>query len=159
RAAINLGIPAVPTMRVGHLSPAQIRAFVIADNKIAENAGWDRELLTLELQDLSTAGEFDVTVTGFETAEIDLLFEETSSEDPDKADQTPGIDWSQPAVSRVGDLWRIGNHALVCGDALLPATYGALLGPNRAQLVFTDPPYNVPIAGHVSGLGKVKHRE
>jgi DNA modification methylase len=149
----------VPTVRVDHLTPAQIRAYVIADNRLAENAGWDRALLTLELQELSVELNFDVTVTGFETAEIDLLISELNEDSPDEADEVPTIDRSVPAVSRPGDLWRIGDHFLLCGDALKKDSYVTLLGAQKAQMVFTDPPYNVAIAGNVSGLGKVKHRE
>jgi DNA methylase len=146
-------------VRVDHLTPAQIRAYVIADNKLAENAGWDRALLTLELQELSVELNFDVTVTGFETAEIDLLISELNEDTPDDADEVPTIDRSVPAVSRPGDLWRIGDHLLLCGDALKKDSYVTLLGAQKAQMVFTDPPYNVAIAGNVSALGKVKHRE
>lgn len=158
-AAQLLGMSDIPTVRVDHLSPAQIRAYVIADNKLAENAGWDRNLLALELQELSVELNFDVTVTGFETAEVDLLIGELGQTAPEEADNIPEIDRSKPAISRSGDLWRIGDHFLFCGDALDRASYQALLGSNKAQMVFTDPPYNVPIAGHVSGKGKVKHRE
>lgn len=158
-AAKLIGMSDVPTVRVDHLTPAQIRAYVIADNKLAENAGWDRELLTLELQELSIELDFDVTVTGFETAEIDLLVRELNEDTPDEADEVPAIDRSAPAVSRPGDLWRIGDHFLLCGDALKTDSYVNLLGKQKAQMVFTDPPYNVAIAGNVSGLGKVKHRE
>jgi DNA modification methylase len=145
-------------VRVDHLTPAQVRAYVIADNKLAENAGWDRALLTLELQELSVDLNFDVTVTGFETAEVDLLIQDLSEGMSDEADEVPEVDRSVPAVSRPGDRWRIGNHVLLCGDALDKNSY-AILGAKKAQMVFTDPPYNVAIAGNVSGLGKVKHRE
>jgi DNA modification methylase len=158
-AAKLIGMSDVPTVRVDHLSPAQIRAYVIADNKLAENAGWDRELLSLELQELSVELNFDVTVTGFETAEIDLLISELKDEAPDEADQVPEVDRSLPAVSRLGDRWHIGDHVLLCGDALNKNSYANLLGSQKAQLVFTDPPYNVAIGGHVSGLGRVTHRE
>jgi len=158
-AAISVGMTDVPTVRVDHLSPAQIRAYVIADNRLAEKAGWDRELLALELQELSVEPNFDVTVTGFDTAEIDILISEASDTEPDEADAIPEIDRSEPAVSQPGDLWRIGEHFLLCGDALKSASYERLLRGKRAQMVFTDPPYNVRIAGNVSGLGKVKHRE
>jgi len=158
-AAKLVGMRDVPTVRVDHLTPAQIRAYVIADNKLAENAGWDRELLTLELQELSVELNFDVTVTGFETAEIDLLIEEFSEDTSDEADELPEIDRSIPAVTRLGDCWRIGDHFLLCGDALKVDSYDQLLGGSKAQLVFTDPPYNVAIAGNVSGLGRNRHRE
>src|SRR5712675_2101876 len=158
-AAKLAGMNDVPTVRVDHLTPAQIRAYVIADNKLAENAGWDRELLTLELQELSVELNFDVSVTGFETAEIDLLIEEFGEDTSDEADELPEINRSIPAVTRPGDCWRIGDHFLLCGDALKVDSYDQLLSGSKAQLVFTDPPYNVAIAGNVSGLGRNRHRE
>jgi DNA modification methylase len=158
-AAKLVGMSDVPTVRVDHLTPAQIRAYVIADNKLAENAGWDRALLALELQELSVDLNFDVTVTGFEVAEIDLLIQDLNEGAPDEADEVSEVDRSVPAVSRRGDLWCIGNHVLLCGDALDKANYAKLLVARKAQMVFTDPPYNVVIANNVSGLGKVKHRE
>jgi DNA modification methylase len=157
-AAKLIGMSDVPTVRVDHLTPAQIRAYVIADNKLAENAGWDRGLLALELQELSVLLNFDVTVTGFETAEIDLLISEQNESTGDESDKVPAIDRSAPAVSRLGDLFRIGNHFLLCGNALERNSYLRLLGTQKAQMIFIDPPYNVAIAGNVSGLGKVKHR-
>ena len=156
-AAKLIGMGDVPTVRVDHLTPAQIRAYVIADNKLAENAGWDRRLLALELQELSVELNFDVAITGFETAEIDLLVQELDQNPPDEADQVPEIDRTRPAVSRPGDLWRIGNHVLLCGDALDNNNYARVLGAKQAQMVFTDPPFNVPIAGNVTRGGK--HRE
>lgn len=158
-AAQALGMPDVPTVRVDHLTPAQVRAYVIADNKLAENAGWDRALLALELQELSVTMNFDVTITGFEPGEIDILIGEQSAGVPDEADLIPEIDRAVPAISRPGDLWRIGEHYLLCGDALDSTSYKTVLRSQRAQMVFVDPPYNVPIAGNVSGLGKAKHRE
>ncbi len=158
-AAKLIGMSDVPTVHVDHLTPAQIRAYVIADNKLAENAGWDRALLALELQELSVELNFDVTVTGFEVAEIDLLIQDLNKGAPDEADEVPEVDRSVPAVSRRGDLWCIGNHVLLCGDALDKGNYAKLLVARKAQMVFTDPPYNVVIAGNVSGLGKVRHRE
>ena len=157
-AAKLLGMGDVPTVRVDHLSPSQIRAYVIADNRLAENAGWDRRLLALELQEISVDLNFDVTVTGYETAEIDILVNELTETD-DEADELPDIDRTMPAVSRLGDRWLLGDHVLLCGNALSRASYAALLGSKKAQMVFTDPPYNVAIAGHVTGLGRIKHRE
>jgi DNA modification methylase len=158
-AAKLVGMNNVPVVCVDHLTPAQVRAYVIADNKLAENAGWDRALLALELQEISVDLNFDVSIIGFETAEIDLLIQDLNEGTSDEADEVPEVDREAPAVSRPGDLWRIGNHALLCGDALNKDNYTKLLGPKKAQMVFTDPPYNVEIAGNVSGLGKVKHRE
>lgn len=154
-AAIELGMKDVPTVRVDHLTPAQIRAYVIADNKLAENSGWDRELLALELKELSLS--FDLEVTGFEFPEVDLLLGEL---DPgsDAADEVPEVG-NAPPVSQVGDLWQIGEHFLLCGDSTKRESYAALLRGEMAQGVFTDPPYNMKIAGNVSGLGKVVHSE
>ena len=149
----------VPTVRVDHLSPTQIRAYVIADNRLAENAGWNPALLALELQELSLEANFDVTVTGFETAEIDLVIGDASGNEPDAADAIPEINRSVPAVSQPGDCWRIGDHFLLCGDALKRSSYKRLLHGKLAQMVLVDPPFNVRIAGNVSGLGKARHRE
>ncbi len=132
---------------------------MIADNRLAELAGWDRKLLALELQELSVELDFDVAITGFETAEVDILIGELSEEAPDEADVVPEIDRTRPAISQPGDLWRIGDHYLLCGNALNVESYKRLLGSAKAQLVFADPPYNVAIAGNVSGHGKSKHRE
>jgi ParB-like chromosome segregation protein Spo0J len=155
-AAKLLGMVDIPAVRVDHLTPAQIRAYVIADNKLAENAGWDSALLALEL---SVDLNFDVTVTGFETAEVDILIGDLQDDSPDAADEVPDIDRSALAVSRLGDRWLLSDHVLLCDDGLSKDSYVRLLGSNKAQMVFTDPPYNVPVVGHVSGLGKIKHRE
>ena len=159
-AAKLLGLEQVPTVRIDDLSEDEIRAYIIADNKLAENAGWDRDLLAIELQGLIELDiEFDVSITGFEAPEIDILIRELEiSEKDDPADEVPEVE-DGPAVTRPGDLWLIGKHRLLCADATDPASYDRLLDDDRAQLVFTDPPYNVPIDGHVGGLGKVKHRE
>jgi DNA modification methylase len=156
-----VGLDQVPTVRLSDMSEAEIRAYVIADNRLAENAGWDRALLGLELQYLTELEiDFDVTVTGFDLPEIDLLIGELSlsTDDSDAADAivevAPG-----PAVTRLGDVWSIGSHRLICGDSTKAETYQKLLGDVRAQMVFTDPPYNVPISGHVGGLGSIQHRE
>ena len=148
-------------MRLSDMSEAEIRAYVIADNRLAENAGWDRALLGLELQYLTELEiDFDVTVTGFELPEIDLLIGELSlaANDNDPADAVVEVA-AGPAISRLGDVWDIGNHRLICGDSTKPEIYHQLLGDARAQMVFTDPPYNVPISGHVGGLGAIQHRE
>lgn len=152
------GLTKVPTLLVSHLSEDEIRAYVIADNKLAENAGWDRELLALELQELSIEVEFDLTLTGFETAEIDILLKSLSGE-PAEPPAAPQVDKSVPAVTRLGDLWLIGKHRLLCGDARDPEAFRHLMNGELAGVVFTDPPYNVRIDGHVSGLGKARHRE
>src|SRR5262245_20436775 len=159
-AAQLLNLTNVPTVRLSHLSDADKRAYVIADNRLAEKAGWDRNLLALELQGLIDLG-FEVELTGFDTPEIDLILDEaleaaglTPAADDDVPDKPNG----QP-ISRLGDLWILGQHRLLCGDARDPACYAQLLDGRRADLVFTDPPYNVPINGHVCGNGRVRHRE
>jgi DNA modification methylase len=159
KAAKLLGMESVPTIRLERMSEAEKRAYVIADNKLAENAGWDRELLALELEYLSELNlDFDLTVTGFETAEIDLLIGESGAT-ADALDELPAVDESAPLVSQLGDLWILGRHRLLCGDARRLESFEQLLGGRLAQVVFTDPPYNVPIAGHVSGRGAIRHRE
>ncbi len=161
-AARLLGIETVPTITIPleDLTEAEIRAYVIADNRLAELAGWNRELLAMELQGLIEVDlDFDVTITGFEMAEIDILIgerDEVAEDDP--ADETPEVS-DGPPITRPGDFWLIGDHRLICGDSTDPDTYVRLLEGAEAQMIFTDPPYNVPIEGHVSGLGKVKHRE
>jgi DNA modification methylase len=159
-AAKLLGTEKVPTIQLEDLTEAEIRAYVIADNKLAENAGWDRELLAIELQGLIELDiDFDVTITGFEMPEIDILIGELDADvEDDPANEVPEVG-NGPPVTRPGDIWCIGKHRLICGDSTKPDIYSRLLDGAVAQMVFTDPPYNVPIDGHVSGLGKVRHRE
>ena len=160
-AAKIVGLDQVPTVRLSAMSQAEIRAYVIADNRLGENAGWDRALLGLELQYLTELEiDFDVTLTGFELPEIDILIGDLSlaANDNDPADAVVEVA-SGPAISRPGDIWQIGSHRLICGDSTRLETYQQLLGDARAQVVFTDPPYNVPIIGHVGGLGAIQHRE
>jgi DNA modification methylase len=157
-AAISLGIAEVPTICINDMTEAQKRAYILADNKLAENAGWDRDLLALELQGLVEMDlDFDVTATGFEMSEIDLLI--GSSGENDKADELPEMDPGVPPVTRPGDLWQLGPHRLLCADATKAESLATLMGRERAQMVFTDPPYNVPIDGHASGLGSAKHSD
>lgn len=159
-AAKLVGLETVPTVRLAAMSEADIRAYVIADNRLAENAGWDRKLLGLELQYLADLDiDFDVTLTGFDMPEIDILIGELSADIMADPADAPVEKDAGTAVSRLGDVWQIGAHRLICGDLTLAATYEKLLGTERAQMVFSDAPYNVPIAGHVGGLGAVQHRE
>ena len=159
-AAKLLGWRTVPTIALSHLSDAERRAYVLADNKLALNAGWDRDMLAIELQSLIDL-DFDVELTGFSLAEIDLVLDEAGEADPDghdgAEDRVPEVA-GQP-VSRLGDLWLLGRHRLLCGDTRNAAEMGRLMEGARADLVFTDPPYNVAIDGNVCGLGSVKHRE
>ena len=156
-AAKTLGLTEVPVMRLADMSEAQKRAYVIADNRLAETAGWDEDLLRLEIGALLEMElDFQIETIGFETGEIDVLLQDNDEDAPAETvpDPDPG-----PPVSRIGDVWQLGRHRLVCGDALDADTYATLLGEERADAVFTDPPYNVPISGHVCGLGSVHHDE
>ena len=159
-AAKQLGLTSVPTVALSHLSKTERRAYVLADNKLALNAGWDREILAIELQGLVDL-DFEVELTGFSLAEIDLVLDEASEANPDASDApedaVPNL--AGPSVTAMGDVWILGRHKLICGDARSPGDYTRLLGNERVDMVFTDPPYNVAIDGNVCGLGSVKHRE
>ena len=159
-AAKALHLEQVPTIRLAHLTEAQRRAYVLADNKLAELAGWDHDLLALELQELSDLKmDFDLTVTGFEIEEIALYLDGVSvTPDDPAADALPVEDPATLPVSVRGDLWHLGSHRLYCGDATQPDAFTALMGSEQAHMVFVDPPYNVPITGHVCGLGTTQHR-
>lgn len=133
---------------------------MLADNKLALNAGWDPELLAQELQELIDI-DFDVDLTGFSLAEIDVILDDAREADPDARDAPEDAvpEPSAVVVTQRGDLWKLGEHYLLCGDARYPADFARLMQGRKADLVFTDPPYNVRIDGNVCGLGSVKHRE
>jgi ParB-like nuclease domain/DNA methylase len=159
-AAKLIGMAEVPVLCMADLSADERKAYALADNKLALNAGWDRELLALELQELIDL-DFEVELTGFSLAEIDFTLDAANAP-PDgmadnRADHIPAV--ASRAVSRPGDLWQLGRHRLLCGDARAPADFAALMADERADIIFTDPPYNVPIDGHVCGLGRIRHRE
>ncbi|MGE0805094.1 MAG: site-specific DNA-methyltransferase [Burkholderiaceae bacterium] len=145
-AARKLGLDEVPVIELGHLTPAQKRAYVISDNRLALDAGWDEELLALELAELSDAG-YDLALTGFDESEIDaLLADETTGGDgeqeeggDDAADDVP--ETPPVPVSRAGDVWALGPHRLFCGDAADAKVVAALMQGERARLCFTSPPY------------------
>lgn len=161
-AAKLLGLGTVPTICLAHLNEVERRAYLIADNKIALNASWDQELLAGEIQALIDNG-IEIEETGFTIAEADILIEEAGEassvlkKKADAEDRLPAVE--ALAVTRMGDVWQLGRHRLVCGDARDPEAYGALLGDEVADLMFTDPPYNVNIDGNVCGKGSIKHRE
>jgi len=156
-AAKLLDMAQVPTIQLENLTEAQIRAYVIADNKLALNAGWDKAILAIELQHLLTLdNQFEVTITGFEIAEIDLILQEAAKEDPD--DTLEAAD-TGAAITQPGDLWLLGKHRILCGSALEETSFSVLMGGRKAQMVFVDPPYNVVIDGNVSGKGAVKHAD
>jgi hypothetical protein len=140
------------------LSEPQKRAFVLADNRLAELASWNAKSLKRELQFLSELDiDYDFHALGFDTAEIDFILADGDEAD-DRANALPQT-LDVPAVSRPGDLWQLEQHRLYCGSALESASYQRLLAHERAHMVFTDPPYNVPIQGHVGGRGGFTHRE
>jgi len=144
-AARKLGLASVPVVVLEHLTPTQRRALVIADNKIAENAGWDEELLRLELADLQEA-DFDLALTGFDADELLEIMagEETTTEGNTDEDAAPEVPVTP--VSKPGDVWIMGQHRLLCGDSTDAASYDMLLGNERVAMIFQDPPYNVDYA-------------
>lgn len=161
-AAQLLKLEQLPVIRAGHLTPEQVRAYRLVDNRLAELSSWDDSLLTVELEflgqcELADVIDFAPEITGFESAEIDRLLDRKQSK-PAEPPEEP-IDTTRPAVSRHGDVWKLEDHLLVCGDALDETIYRQFPAEQKIQLVCTDPPYNVKIDGHVSGNGKIKHRE
>jgi DNA modification methylase len=160
-AATNMGMTELPAIRLEHLSKAQAIAFQIADNKLTENGEWNEPLLAelfLELPELEMG--IDMTLTGFEMPEIDLIIENLQNPDADKkddaADQLPA---TGVPVCKAGDKWQLGPHTIVCGNSLEISDYEKLMSGQTADMIITDPPYNVPIDGHVCGNGSIKHRE
>ena len=161
-ACRQLGWREVPTIRLEHLSEAQARAFMIADNRLTENSTWDDRLLAEQLHDLSVLDlDFSLDATGFEMGEIDLRIEGLATESQAKDDAADAILAAQagPPVSRAGDLWLLNEHRVICGNALDQTVYAALMRGKKAATVITDVPYNLPIEGNVSGLGAIHHRE
>jgi DNA modification methylase len=158
-AAKLLGLETVPCIRLEHMTPDEKRAYVLADNKLALNAGWDEDLLAQELEALQDLDlDFSLEVTGFSIAEIDSLVDGLNPEEPDDpADDVVAED--APRRCREGDVWQLGRHRLVCGDSLDPGVVSRLMDGAEARMVFSDPPYNVKIDGHVGNSGKTQHRE
>ena len=157
-AAKKLGLTQIPTLRIEHLNDAQKKAYIIADNRLAELAGWDNDLLRLELQELVSL-DYNVELSGFLTGEADIIIDGSDGKNKvDPADNLPDMP-DGPPVSTAGDIWLLGQHRVLCGDALNPISYARVMDGKFAQMVFTDPPYNVPINGHVCGSGTIKHRE
>lgn len=156
-AAQKLGLEMVPVVVLDHLTPTQRRALVIADNRIAENAGWDDELLRIELEALQDEG-FDLDLTGFDA---DALAELLAGDEPDgegETDDDAVPEVSETPVSRPGDVWLLGGHRLLCGDATVAASYGTLLDGEPVDMVFTDPPYNVNYANSAKDKLRGKDR-
>ncbi len=159
-ACIQLGWEEVPTICLEHLSVPQAQAFMLADNRLNEISDWDENLLAQQLQTLAALDlDFELEDTGFDMGEIDLRIEGLSDLDDDaRANLIPEAGQG-PAVARLGDLWLLNEHRVLCGNALAPTDYRTLMQNEVASVVFTDPPYNVRIDGNVSGAGSIKHRE
>lgn len=157
-AAKQLGMNTVPAIRLGHLTPEQARAYMIADNRVAELAGWDMTVLAEEFDALIDL-DIDVTLTGFDVGEIDVMLEKTATDEQEELELPPRLPEPGMTMSRPGDIWQLGSHRILCGSALEPGELDVLLTGAPVRMVFTDPPYNVPVDGHVSGLGTTAHRE
>lgn len=155
-ASILLGLPTVPTICLGHLSPQQRRAYMVADNRLGDLSKWDGKALAGIMLELAEADlSFDIEAAGFSVGEIDLM----AAADGDVGDTDDLVPEPGPIITQLGDVWELGDHVVIAGNALDEASYPAIMGEEEADLVFSDPPYNVPIQGHVSGLGKIQHRE
>lgn len=150
-AAKAEGIKKVPCVFVDHLTDAQKKAYILADNRMAMDAGWDEELLRVEIEALQ-AEDFDVFLTGFDEDEISKLFDDGTKVKEDEFDVDTELE--KPTFSKLGDVWQLGKHRLVCGDSTKPETYKTLLGETKVNLVITDPPYNVNYEG---SAGKIKN--
>lgn len=155
-AARRMSMEEIPVIRAGHLSEEQVRLLRIAHDRIATEASWDQGLLAEELQELMLlVPDIDLTLTGFEVPELDIILE-AGADVVD--DDIPAVN-AGTAMVCAGDLWQLGNHRLYCGDATLPQSYAELMAGEKAKLCFTDAPYNVKIDGHVGNSGKIRHRE
>lgn len=150
-AAKAEGIKKVPCVFVDHLTDAQKKAYILADNRMAMDAGWDEELLRVEIEALQ-AEDFDVFLTGFDEDEISKLFDDGTKVKEDEFDVDSELE--KPTFTKLGDVWQLGRHRLVCGDSTKPETYKTLLGETKVNLVITDPPYNVNYEG---AAGKIKN--
>lgn len=153
-AAKKLGLAAVPCIRLAHLTEAQKRAYVIADNKLAMNAGWDDELLALEMRALESLN-FDLALTGFDSGEIDAMLADMGDAEGQGSKDAESVPEIQPEpISKPGDVWVLGRHRVMCGDSTRPEQLEHLLGAARADLIFTDPPYGVSYADKNKSLNE-----
>lgn len=158
-ACRKLGFDELPAVRITHLDDAEKRLFRIAHNRIAEDASWDTNELKLELQEIAIdTPDIDLTLSGISITEVDRLIGNIDGDLSD-LDQPVDPEMLGSAVTQAGDLWRIGEHRLLCGNACKADDVVGLMEGEEARVWLTDPPYNVPISGHVSGLGKHQHRE
>lgn len=152
-AAKEENITEVPCVLVDYLTEAQKKAYIIADNRFAQDAGWDEELLRIEIEALQGAA-FDVSLTGFEPAELEDLFKDDVKDGIEDDDFDVDEELQKPTISKAGDVWHLGNHRLICGDSTKAETYEKLMNGKMANLVVTDPPYNVNYEG---SAGKIKN--
>ncbi len=141
-AAKKLGIKKVPVVILDHLSETQKKAYIIADNKLAENASWNEEILASELVDLKE-NDFDLDLIGFEDQELEQIFSSLYDTDENQESENEIPEAEENPISESGNIWLLGNHKLICGDSCDQKTYQALLGNELADMLFTDPPYNV----------------
>ena len=158
-AAKRIGMKEVPAIVALHWSPAQVRAYRLADNRLAEHATWDKEALAIELAAIIEFDETPIELLGWDTGEIDLLLDEVADAADEKDPADEQVEVPAEPVTRAGDLWLLGKHRLLCGSSLEESCWQLLLGDEVAAMAFTDPPYNVKVSGHVCGLGKVSHAE
>lgn len=158
-AAERLAMHEVPVIIAHHWSKAQVKAFRLADNRLAELATWDEEMLAIELAAIIECDETPIEILGWETAEIDIVLEgaDKNGDEPNPADKQ--FDLPKVPIAFSGDLWLLGKHRLLCGSSLEVTSWDQLMAGETAAMACVDFPYNVPISGHVCGLGKVKHAE
>jgi DNA modification methylase len=158
-AAKLLGLEAIPAIRLDYLTEEQKRAYMLADNRLAEDAIWDLEKLAVELKELSEVKlDFTIESTGFETVEIDRILEKDEVARASASEAVPEPDPQQSRVSCLGDLWQLGEHRLLCADATREDSFLCLMGDDCAQMVITDLPYNLTISSIV-GSGAIQHGE
>lgn len=150
-AALKLGLKKVPCVKENHLTETQKRAYIIADNKLSLNAGWDSELLAVELSELEGA-DFNLDLLGFDEAELSSIFDADKDVNEDDFDVEKELE--EPCFSKTGDMWTLGKHRIICGDATKLETFKTLLEDTKVNLVVTDPPYNVNYEG---AAGKIKN--
>lgn len=159
-AAKLLGLKQVPVILIEHLSEAEKKAYRLADNQLTMNTGYDDQILKVEIIDLMEIDlDFDLEITGFETAELDIIIDGNDIIENDPADDVPAVDEDKSAVTQSGDIWIMSEHRLICADSLKEKSYKTLLLTETVHMVFTDPPYNVSVNGHVCGNGKIQHDE
>jgi hypothetical protein len=151
-----MGLSEVPAVLLTDLSEAELRLLRLALNRLTDDSGWDGDALALEFSGiLELAPQIDLEVSGFAMGEIDFHLDGRGL---DQEDEWVAVDAETSPVTRPGDLRLLGEHRILCGDALAAESYRKVLGAESADMVFSDPPYNVAIPGHVSGLGAVRHK-